>query len=417
MKRVAIAIVLVLSLFAIPAVLAPHGPVDGPVDTALAQEDGDGADEAGATGEDAEDEEATEEGGLEGAIEGFIEERGLLTAVFVLVGAGILLTVAAERLISYLIRVSLRWQVSLFSLAILFTGFEFDDTVLAIVFSAGGLEQVALGTALGTGLAILGITLALAAIISPFSVDLPTDYVVLFAAGPIVLVPFAFSGTLSIWHGVFLTGFFLFVFGYFVVREYQRDVPVFRTSDLGKEIQPDGGNTLPASVSEIPEDRLVGDLSVSGWLWLLLSILSLVGLVLASMLLETSSGVVVERFGLEGTVFGATVLTFILTFEDVMLTIEPVRRGVPEIGVGNVIGSVLFSVTGNIGVILILSDLQIGPLVPQFHLPAILVLSLFTAYFFYRGELKRWHGYLLGGLYVAYWLIALGIVGGVPLGG
>lgn len=417
MKRTAIAILLVLSLLAIPAVLSFHGSVDGPVEPALAQEDEEGAaQEGGPEGEGAEAQEE-EEGGIEGLVEGFIEDRGILTAAFVLVGAGILLTVAAERLISYLIRVSLRWQVSLFSLAILFTGFEFDDTVLAIVFSAGGLEQVALGTALGTGLAILGITLAVAAIISPFSVDLPTDYVVLFALGPIVLVPFAFSASLSIWHGVFLVGFFLFVFGYFVVREYQRDVPVFRTSDLGKEIQPDGGSTLPSSVSEIPEDRLFGDLSQSGWIWLLLSILSLVGLVLASMLLEASSSVVVERFSLEGTVFGATILTFILTFEDVMLTIEPVRRGVPEIGVGNVIGSVLFSVTGNIGVILILSELQIGPLVPQFHLPAILVLSLLTAYFFYRGELKRWHGYLLGGLYVVYWLVALIIVGGVPVGG
>ena len=34
----------------------------------------------------------------------------------------------------------------------------------------------------------------------------------------------------------------------------------------------------------------------------------------------------------------------------------------------------------------------------------------------YGGELKRWHGFLLFCLYVAYWVIALTVFGGVPIG-
>jgi cation:H+ antiporter len=30
--------------------------------------------------------------------------------------------------------------------------------------------------------------------------------------------------------------------------------------------------------------------------------------------------------------------------------------------------------------------------------------------------MKRWHGYLLGGCYVAYWVIALVMFSGVPIG-
>jgi cation:H+ antiporter len=30
--------------------------------------------------------------------------------------------------------------------------------------------------------------------------------------------------------------------------------------------------------------------------------------------------------------------------------------------------------------------------------------------------MRRWHGYLLGGLYVAYWVIALVVFSGVPIG-
>jgi cation:H+ antiporter len=100
-----------------------------------------------------------------------------------------------------------------------------------------------------------------------------------------------------------------------------------------------------------------------------------------------------------------------------MLAIEPVRRGVPEIGIGNVIGSVLFSLTGNIGVIMLVSELKLSSSVLTFHLPVIIVVTALTAYFFHQDRLKRWHGLVLGGCYVAYWLIALIVFGGVPIGG
>ncbi len=363
------------------------------------------------------------EGGIEGAIGGFVEGQGLLGAVLVLALGVVLLTVCAEKLISYLTRAALGLKMSLFALAIVFTGFEFDDTILGLVLASGGLEGAALGTALGTGLAIIGVTLALAAIVRPFPVDLPNDYIALFTLSPLVLIPFVLLGTLTLVHGIVLLGFFVLTFSYFIVREHRRDQPVFRRTELGESVRadggtaarPDGGTAFPDPVAGIPEDRLVGNRS--GWIWLGFAVLALVGIVFASMLLEAGSEVVVSGFGIEETVFGATVLTAILTFEDVMLTIEPVRRGVPEIGVGNVIGSVLFSVTGNVGIIMLVGELDIGASVLTFHLPAIIVVTTFAASFMYRGELKRRHGYLLGGLYVAYWIIALVAFGGVPLGG
>ena len=411
-RRVGLAVLLVVLLAALPLAPALAGGVgiDGPIGSVDAQEAG-GGDETGEAGEE-------DEGGIEGAIESFIEAQGTIGAVIVLIVGVVLLTASTEKLISYLTRASLNLKMSLFALAIIFTGFEFDDTVLALVLSAGGLEEAALGSALGTGLAIIGVTLALAAVVEPFPVDLPKDYIAIFGLGPLILVPFVLLGTLTAVHGVVLTLFFVSAFGYFILRERQRDVPVFRDSELGKQLRSDGGTaTRSDTLKEIAEERILGDLADSGFVWLLLSILALIGIVFSAMLLEGGSEVVIEGFGLSGTVFGATVLTLILTFEDIMLTLEPVRRGFPEIGVGNVIGSVLFSVTGNVGVIMFLSDVNISDSVLTFHLPFMIVVTALAAYFFYQGQIKRWHGVLLGSLYIAYWVIALVVFGGVPLGG
>ena len=47
------------------------------------------------------------------------------------------------------------------------------------------------------------------------------------------------------------------------------------------------------------------------------------------------------------------IVTAVLSIEDLLLTVQPIRRGVPEIGIGNVIGSLIFSVTGKLGIVVL----------------------------------------------------------------
>lgn len=358
-------------------------------------------------------------------IENVIEAQGPWFAYVVLLLGAMVLTYSVEKLISYLTRAALGLGVSIFALAIVFTGFEFDDTAVALVFGAGGLEQVALGTALGTALAITGITLAVAAIVQPFPVEIPHDYLFLFVLSPFVLVPFVLLGTLTLLHGVVLTTLFVVLLGYIVYREFQRDVPVFRNSEIAKRIEADGGIAIDkldirdidsrTVLEEIPEDRYVANRQYEGIFWLGLSVVALIGVVAGAIFLEASSEVIVESWGIKHTVFGATVLTLVLTFENLLLTIEPVRRGVPEIGIGHVLGSVIFSVTANVGIILFVANLAIPQDVLVFHLPAVIILTAVAAYFISAQKLQRQHGYVLASLYIAYWAVAIIVFGSVPI--
>lgn len=114
--------------------------------------------------------------------------------------------------------------------------------------------------------------------------------------------------------------------------------------------------------------------------------MALVGVAIGAMLLEASSEVIVESWGIEGTVFGATILTLFLTFENVMLTLEPICRGIPEIGTSHVIGSVIFSVTANVGIITFVGEVLIPRSVLVFHLPMVFVLTGIAALMVSPGE-------------------------------
>ena len=149
---------------------------------------------------------------------------------------------------------------------------------------------------------------------------------------------------------------------------------------------------------------------------LLLALLALIGLVVGAWAMAQGTEGILENFAISGTVFGATIATLVLSLEDIFLTAEPARRGAPAIGIGNVIGSVVFSVTAKVGIIaLVGGSLLITPDIFSWHLPALVVINGFAAYAMFTGHLRRWHGAVLLVGYIAYWVISFSVFGLVPV--
>ncbi|HEX5493341.1 MAG TPA: sodium:proton exchanger, partial [Mycobacteriales bacterium] len=311
-----------------------------------------------------------------------------MSSVLVFIAGAALLVFSAEKLIDHLVGVASGLHVSLFLLAVIFTGIEFDDVFLGVALNIEDLGQVALGLVLGTAISMSGIVLALAAILTPTRIDVPRDYVVIFAAAPLVLIVFTLTAPLTAIDGAVLLGLFVLFIGYVTVRESGRTTPVFRDAELyqahatvggsGRDRPvPDdrpvrAGTVGPADLGQPPggasgqhppatpaPTRTPGRSARSAWARLGLAVLALAGLVLGAAVTGVGTDGILRTYRLQGTVFGATIATVVLTLEDLFLTVEPTRRGAPEIGVGNVIGSVVFGVTGKLGVIVLAGSLVV----------------------------------------------------------
>ncbi|MGR6964439.1 sodium:calcium antiporter [Geodermatophilus sp. URMC 61] len=362
-----------------------------------------------------------------------------MTSVFVFISGATLLVVSAEKLITHLVGAASGLRIPLFLLAVVFTGVEFDDIALGVGLNLEELSGVALGVVFGTALSFTGVVLAVAAILRPSRVDIPRDYLVVFAVAPLVMVAIALSGPLTVTDGLLLIGLFVLFVTYVAAREVRRSVAVFRDVEVYeaaageagddalptrgadaylRQEQPDRGGARAGAeraqqvVDDVPRAEVR---ELPGWAHLGLAVVALAGLVVGAATVSTGTEGILETYGLEGTVFGATIATAVLTMEDVFLTVEPFRRGVPEIGVGNVIGSVVFSVTGKLGITLLAGGIVVGPDVFTWHLPALVVLTALAAYLLSTGRLTRWHGGTLLALYVAYWVISLVAFGEVPV--
>ena len=97
----------------------------------------------------------------------------------------------------------------------------------------------------------------------------------------------------------------------------------------------------------------------SGCINLGIAVLALAGIVIGAATVSAGSEGILDDYGIEGTVSGATIVTAVLAIEDPFLTARPIRKGVPEIGIGNVIASLVFSVTGKLGIV-VLSTQPVG---------------------------------------------------------
>lgn len=358
--------------------------------------------------------------------------------VLFVIGAA-LLVYSAEKLIGYLVGVASGLRVSVFLLAILFTGIEFDDIFLGAVLNLEDLEGVAVGIVFGTALSMIGIVLALAAIITPTRVNMPRDYLLIFALSPLVIVPFVLSPPMNTIDGIMLVGLFVAFISYVAVREFRADRPVFRDAEMyeaytlaretggGTSVldRPttsgaDGGSTGESSARTARQEfaekiPFANAHQHSGWPGLVLAVIALAGLIIGASLTGMGTEGILEEFGLEETIFGATIATAVLTIEDIFLTVEPARKGAPEIGVANVIGSAVFSVTGKLGFILLAGSLVLDSHVLTWHLPALILMTWLAAYFLSTGRLRRWHGFVLLGLYICYWAMTFFGLGVVPV--
>ena len=183
----------------------------------------------------------------------------------------------------------------------------------------------------------------------------------LFALSPLAMIPCVLVAPLTATYGVVLVLLFVAFIGYVAARELRSTTPVFRNAEI---LEDRVGASGPASAdvgTERPTDQppfavtvpFTKERPLPGWAGIGLAVVALVGLIAGAALMSYGTEGILDEYEIGATLFGATIATLVLTLEDIVLTVEPTRRGAPEIGVGNVIGSVVFGVTAKLGIILL----------------------------------------------------------------
>lgn len=304
---------------------------------------------------------------------------GFVGVIVLIVGLGVVVF-AADMFVDGLLAVALALGIAPFVLSVALSGFETENLAAGIAANAKGLPGAAAGTFLG-GVTFLAFGVpGLGGLIAPIRVELPIRFAVWTAISPLPLFAFALDGHLSRLEGGLLVAW-----------------SVVALAGLAHS-----GRDLLVAEDEEESVRLPGVRLLVG-----LALLTGGGWLIGQGLRTT-----VRQLGVSSTLLGNTAVAAAVEAEELARFAVPARRGRPEIGLGNIAGTVVHFAALNAGIIALVKPLTLGTDTTRFYLPvgvaspAILALVLVL-----RKRLGRIEGVALTGLYAAYVAVAIAVSG------
>jgi cation:H+ antiporter len=144
-------------------------------------------------------------------------------------------------------------------------------------------------------------------------------------------------------------------------------------------------------------------------------VVSLAAIIAGSEMLVAGSRTIIDRLGLSDTVFGMTILAFLVSIEELARELPAAWKGRPEISFGNVVGSLLAFFGFNAGIIALVRPVAVEPSVLRFYLPLCGATVVVIALFMRSRAVPRWAGAVLVLLYLTFAVGGFsGAVGDVP---
>jgi cation:H+ antiporter len=303
-----------------------------------------------------------------------------LQAVLLLAAGLALVLYFAEKLVEGAAGTARGFGVSAFVVGVVFLGFDPENLAVGAVAGHEGVAGIALGSILGAAMVAIALAFGVTALIAPMELRRPPLAVLALPVASVALFGLlCLDGRLSrLDGGVLLAGYAAAI------------ACVFLLSRRGITIE-------PREAKELEEAEGLGR-----WRALGLLVLALAAIVAGSEMIVRASEVLIGRLGISDTLYGMTLLAFLVSIEEVARELPAALRGRPEITLGNVVGSVFAFFLMNAGVIALVRPVPVAREVVVFHLPVALVTTLVISGLLLNGRIGRGSGAVLLVLYLGF---------------
>ncbi len=302
----------------------------------------------------------------------------LVFALFLFVMGAVLAIFATERLLEGLVSLAQVLRFSAFAIGAVLSGLEAENIAVGLAAGGTGAAPVALGTVFGGAIFLVCVALGLAALLFPLEVHLPRGFLVLFAASPILSGLTLLGPVTPRWAGVILLLAFVGAMVYLVRASRHQQV------------------LLSKEVAESQEKRR------PLWKAVALTAFGLVVIGIGGEMVAQGAEQLIAAFGVPALLMGMIVTPAAIELEEVARQAIPSKRGRHDVSAGNLIGTLLYFVLFNLGLIALLTPVHVDPLVVRLDWPLLTLVTWMTTAFLWRGRVGRVAGVLLLLSYVIY---------------
>ncbi len=253
------------------------------------------------------------------------------------------------------------------------------ELFVAVLGAVTVSTDIGLGAIIGSNVANIGLVLGIAALIRPLKVSetVLRNHVPFMVIAAILLVVLGWDGRIGRPEGAVLL-VTLAAFTLVVMRRIRRTQS--NITDAEREAMPDARGRDVAAV-------LAG----------------LVALVVGSQWLITGGRGLLAAAGFSDLFIGLTVLAIGTSLPELAASVVAAIRDEASFSVGNVVGSNIYNVLAVIGILALLTPIEVSAGVRAFEFPALVAITVVVVGLMYRGErLSRADGAVLVAGYVAF---------------
>jgi cation:H+ antiporter len=305
----------------------------------------------------------------------------VLAAVALLAGGGLVLYLGAEGAVRGAAGLARAAGIPAFVLGALLFGIDLEGLGTAVVAAAGGQTSIAAGEIFGTTMFLFSAAFGAALLLAREPVPSPDRLMVLAPALHLVAAAAVISDRfVTRLEAGFLVAIYV-AYVFLVIRE-------------GRAVRTRGEH-LQEEAREAPRSRR------------LLALLAGSGLALVAggaALLVAGGTRLVEATDLLPGFVGAAVVGVLVSLDEVLLEVLPVRRGTPDLATGNLFGTLAAFCSGVLGVAALVRPLDVDSGASLAFLGSAFLYAVVATVFFLRGRAWRATGGIVLAAY-AVWLV------------
>ena len=285
---------------------------------------------------------------------------------------------STDRLLAGMVGMATLLRMAPFAVAGIFSGLEAENVAVGLVAAHGGVPDLALGTVFGGGVFIVCVALGLGAVLFPLRVQLPVGVLGALAAAPVLAGIALIGGSTSRVAGIVLLVAFALGLSYVVIAS--------RTHRFF-----DAGEVLEAAAR-----------SHRWWMPVLMTLVGIGAITIGAELVTFSAQRMITRFSFPAGLVGMVATPAAIELEEVIRQAVPAREGRPDVSAGNLVGTVLYFVLLNLGLIALAAPVQVSMLTRTLDWPFLIASTWLATLFLWRGGVNRVQGAVLLALYAGY---------------
>lgn len=307
-------------------------------------------------------------------------------SIAAVIGGLAILVWSADRFVDGAAAVAQHLGVSNLIIGITVVGFgtsapEIAVSVIAVLEDVPG---IAVGNAIGSNIANIGLILGITALLAPISVSsglIRSEYPLLFGA-TVLLLWCLYDLQLDRLDGFLLLGLLVVIMAYMIHSHRNGKVEADNDEDKDDE-----------SMS-----------SKAAWLWILLGLVLLIG---SSRMLVWGASNIAHSLGVSELVIGLTIVALGTSLPELAASIASLKKSIADMAIGNVIGSNLFNTLAVVGIPPLIHGFEIDSAALYRDLPVMVVLTLLLFAMSFGGSQRlhligRFKGAVLFALFAAY---------------